>query len=238
MQKKTLATKIASILLSVAMLVSTTMTALATDGEVSVAAERAEVQTVAETAEDTALEASEEDAATSEEITDGETAAEEEITADEEITKEITSEEAQENVEEAQVLDAEEAQTLDADEMVAVADENDIALAAREGWFDVGGNSNIEFKSYRDNGVNILEFQLVENATSGILPDYTAAADSPWYKKYSTYGTPYFEKVVIGEGITGIGAHNFDNANGNYPYLTTVTLSSTVQKIGKNAFTS
>ena len=238
MQKKKLATKIASILLSAAMLVSTTMTAFATDGEVSVAAEQTEVQAVAETTDDEALEASEEDAAAGEEIAEGETAAEEETVADEEITEESTTEAAQENVEEAQVLDAEEAQTLDADEMVAVADENDIALAAREEWFDVGGNSNIEFKSYRDNGVNILEFQLVENATSGILPDYTAAADSPWYKQYSTYGTPYFEKVVIGEGITGIGAHNFDNANGNYPYLTTVTLSSTVQKIGKNAFTS
>ncbi len=243
MQRKKLATKIASILLSAAMLVSTTMTAFATDGEVSVAAEQTEVQMVAETADDEALEASEEDAAASEELTEGETAAEEEITADEEITEEITTEAAQENVEEAQVLDAEEAQVLDAGQVVA--EENEISVASdtkNEDRYDAGtltsmgytqlsAGSSIYYKY--DNGT--LDFQCVKDKTEA-LPFASGAGYTAWYDESNPSKTASVQEVVIGEGITEIGAANFENFYGYYPNLKSVKLSSTVTKIEQNAF--
>ena len=248
MQRKKLATKIASILLSAAMLVSTTVTAFATDGEVSVAAEQTEVQMVAETADDEALEASEEDAAASEELTEGETAAEEEITADEEITEEITSEEAQENVEEAQVLDADEAQVLDAEQVVA--EENEISVASdtknedrydaetlkKNGYTQVATDStgsNIYYKY--ENGT--LDFQCVKGKTDA-LPYAGGAGYTAWSDESDTTKTASVQEVVIGEGITEIGAANFENFYGYYPNLKSVKLSSTVKKIGQNAFVS
>ena len=225
MQRKKLTTKIASILLSAAMLVSSTMTAFATEEAVSVAAEQTEVQTVAETEEDVAPEASAEDAAASEELTEGETVAEEEVTADEEITKEITSEEAQGNVEEAQVLDAEEVQTLDADE-VAVAAEEDIMPVGGAGT--PVGDTGITF--YVDGST--LRFENY-TGTPAALPDYTDATEAAWR---SSIQSQAITKVIIGDNITGIGAYNFENRDGVYDKLTTVVLSSSVTSIGNFAF--
>ena len=227
MQRKKLTTKIASILLSTAMLVSSTMTAFATEEAVSVAAEQTEVQTVAETEEDVAPEASAEDAAASEELTEGETVAEEEVTADEEITKEITSEEAQGNVEEAQVLDAEEVQTLDADE-VAVAAEEDIMPVENTGT--KVGETGIEF--YIEDGGATLRFENY-SGTPAALPDYTDATEAAWR---SSIQSQSITKVIIGDNITGIGAYNFENSDGFYNKLTTVVLSSSVTSIGNFAF--
>ncbi len=239
MQKKKLATKIASILLSAAMLVSTTMTALATDEAVSVAAEQTEVQTVSDT-EDATLEASEEvaeEVTADTESTEEETAAEEEIIADEVITEESTTEAAQENVEEAQVLDAEEVQALDADEVVAVADENDIALTSDTAWHDVAENSNIQYRTFASNGGQILEFGLKDTGKQEALPDYTSYDQAPWYKTLRDSNRIVTE-VVIGAGITGIGDYNFDNSGHAYDKLTTVELPSTVTTIGESAFAS
>ena len=234
MQKKKLATKIASILLSAAMLVSTTMTAFATDGEVSVVAEQTEVQTVAETADDEALEANEEDAAAGEEIAEGETAAEEETVADEEIIEEIVSEEAQENVEEAQVLDASEVAAEENE--IAVADEN-ISTVSGLDWKKV--NDYIEY-AYGE-GRTILYFELTDAGKNAgeankSLPYVYDAKQSKWFQEASTDTKSTVQKVVVGEGITGIGGNNFNNVGGNYPELKEVTLSSTVTTIGEGAF--
>ena len=236
MQRKKLATKIASILLSAAMLVSTTMTALATDGEVSVAAEQAEVQTVAETADDAALDASEEDAAAGEEIAEVETAAEEEETvADEEIIEEITSEEAQENVEEAQVLDAEEVAAEENE--IAVADENISTVA--ETWTTMTTNPNIEY--CYGSGNHTLYFQLTEagksaEASARALPNVEKSSQTEWAIKLGDQTINQIQEVQIEDGITGIGAFNFENATKKYNALTTVTLPSSVTTIGQGAF--
>ena len=228
MQKKKLATKIASILLSAAMLVSTTMTALATDGEVSVAAEQTEVQIVAETADDEALEASEEDAAAGEEIAEVETVTEEEVIADEEIIEEITSEEAQENVDEVQVLDAEEALALDAEQVVV--DENDIALANNN-----SGTIENSISWTYDATSCTLSFTCAQGKEAS-LPDCTTAGTSPWASVLSKDTTQKIQTIVIGEGITGIGKFNFDNNEGDYPALTTVKFASSIKTIGYCAF--
>ena len=224
MQRKKLATKIASILLSAAMLVSTAMTAFATDGEVSVAAEQTEVQTVAEVADDEALEASEEDATASEELTEGETAVEEEITADEVITEESTTEAAQENVEETQVLDADEVASEENE--IAVAEEN---ISTVDNTKTTVSGTSIQY-SY-DSGT--LSF-----TGSGELPDYTKTNQAPWYETAKKYTVT---KIVIGEGITKIGNYNFYNGHDEatdrvYNNLTTVTFPSTLTTIGEGAF--
>ena len=240
MQRKKLATKIASILLSAAMLVSTTMTAFATDGEVSVAAEQMEVQTVAETAEEASLEVSEEDAAAVDETTEEEivaaeeTAAGEETAADEDIIEEITSEEAQENVEEAQVLDAEEV-TADENE-IAVADENISTVA--ETWTTMTTNPNIEY--CYDSSNYTLYFQLTEagksaEASARALPNVEKSGGTEWAQTLGDT-TQQIKDVIIDDGITGIGEFNFENASGKYKALTKVTLSSSVTTIGKGAF--
>ena len=235
MQRKKLATKIASILLSAAMLVSTTMTALATDGEVSVAAEQTEVQTVAETADDAALEASEADAVAGEEIAEEETAAEEETVADEEIIEEIVSEEAQENVEEAQVLDAGEVAAEENE--IAVADEN-IALIANT---SVTANVNDYIKYSYDSTNQTLYFQLTEagksaEASARALPDVDKSGQTVWAQNLGDT-TQQIKEVIIGDGITGIGKFNFGaDQKTHYNALTTVTLPSSVTTIGQGAF--
>ena len=246
---KKLATKIASILLSAEMLVSTTMTAFATDGEVSVAAEQTEVQIVAETADDEALEASEEDATASEEIAEEETVAEEEITADEVITEESTTEAAQENVEEAQVLDAEEVQALDAEQVVA--DENDMALANATGDDDAEdsdaedgdpesegftqlGDSNIWYKYWADEngGYDTLEFRCT--GKTGALPKADKAKEAAWYDAAKA---KTITEIQIGDGITSIGNSAFmEEGDKAYPKLKTVILSSDVKTIFEFAF--
>ena len=237
MQRKKLATKIASIL-SAAMLVSTTMTAFATDGEVSVAAEQTDVQTIAETADEATSEASEEDAVAGEEIAEGETAAEEESVgteeaaeenaSDDEITLEVATEEAQITVEEAQVLDTYEVTVVSADP------ENDGNEGEADGDGETGGDdgesgedagrdaaaletdgykklegSNIYYKYDSNDG--ILYFECAKDKTD-VLPGSNDEGKNPpsWYESVGINANKSaVQQIIVGYGITEIGASCF-----------------------------
>jgi len=62
---------------------------------------------------------------------------------------------------------------------------------------------------------------------SGAMDDYSRAEDSPWYDKRGE-----IKKVVIGSGITHIGAVAFYRSTS----LTSVSLASTVTSIGSGSF--
>jgi len=62
---------------------------------------------------------------------------------------------------------------------------------------------------------------------SGTIPDYAVFGDTPWYLY-----ADYIMTVVIGNGITGVGACSFEDCVS----VTAITLSGTVTTIGDYAF--
>ena len=69
------------------------------------------------------------------------------------------------------------------------------------------------------------ESRHLEMIGSGAIPDYGASEESPW-----GYWSPY--SIFIGEGITEIGDYAFESD----PYVSSLSLPSTLKRIGSHAF--
>lgn len=103
--------------------------------------------------------------------------------------------------------------------------------ATDDGWTSLNNESSIAFKY--DESSKTLYFKCSGTAA---LPDNKQSGSTAQWALALGNKTKEVENVEIGEGITRIGAFNFNNKLGDYPNLKTVKLSSTVTTIGDSAF--
>ena len=100
-----------------------------------------------------------------------------------------------------------------------------------DGWTILENETSISFK-YDENN-KTLSFKCSGTAA---LPDNNQSGSTAKWALALGKKTKEVETVEIGEGITRIGAFNFNNKLGDYPNLKTVKLASTVTSIGSCAF--
>ena len=100
-----------------------------------------------------------------------------------------------------------------------------------DGWTILENETSISFK-YDENN-KTLSFKCSGTAA---LPDNKQSGSTAKWALALGNKTKEVETVEIGEGITRIGAFNFNNKLGDYPNLKTVKLASTVTSIGSCAF--
>lgn len=100
-----------------------------------------------------------------------------------------------------------------------------------DGWTSLESEASIAFKYDESN--KTLYFKC--SGTAALPDNKTAGFSSQWALALGDK-TKEVENVEIGEGITRIGAFNFNNKLGDYPNLKTVKLSPTVATIGDSAF--
>jgi hypothetical protein len=75
---------------------------------------------------------------------------------------------------------------------------------------------------------------IVKKGTNGFdtrLPDYANESDQPWYLYRN-----YIKRVIIEEGLQGIGKNAFASPNESESQVTEVVVPATVETIGENAF--
>ncbi|MBU5479880.1 leucine-rich repeat protein [Blautia sp. MSJ-19] len=107
----------------------------------------------------------------------------------------------------------------------------DTGETTADGWTTLEKESSISFKYDESN--KTLYFKCSGTAA---LPDNNQSGSTAQWALALKDKTKEVETVEIGEGITRIGAFNFNNKLGDYPNLKTVKLSSTVTTIGDSAF--
>lgn len=107
-------------------------------------------------------------------------------------------------------------------EAESYANKNDITFKALEALNGKFGDNDEFTWEYEDDTLTI--------SGTGKLPDYTKGDSTrPWYGPVYPYRV---EKVIIKEGITGIGSYTFEE----YSYLNNVSLPDTLETIGDYAF--
>lgn len=131
--------------------------------------------------------------------------------------------------------DSETAQFAATEEIFDDGSENALAVGDNEtsedGWTPLEKENSISFKY--DEGNKTLYFKC--SGTAALPDNKTAGFSSQWASALGDK-TKEVENVEIGEGITRIGAFNFNNKLGDYPNLKAVKLPSTVTAIGDSAF--
>ena len=145
---------------------------------------------------------------------------------DTETVKQDTNEE-QDNIEITQFSDAEDDFDDGSETTFAVGDNE----TTDDTWTPLENEASISFKYDESN--KTLYFKC--SGTAALPDNKTAGFSSQWALALGDK-TKEIENVEIGEGITRIGAFNFNNKLGDYPNLKTVKLSSTVTTIGDSAF--
>ena len=101
-----------------------------------------------------------------------------------------------------------------------------------EGFTQVAQGVPIEFKY---DGTT-LHFRLQKNAAPTPMPDLKRVAGGIWVREHQAEAQNV-TKIVIGEGITALGNHNFEGISNKYfNKVTEVELPSTVNKIGDYTF--
>lgn len=139
------------------------------------------------------------------------------------------------DADEEQDDDSETAQFAATEEIFNDGSENALAVGDGEttddGWTSLEKENSISFKYDESN--KTLYFKCSGTAA---LPDNKQSGSTAQWALALGNKTKEVENVEIGEGITRIGAFNFNNKLGDYPNLKTVKLSSTVTTIGDSAF--
>lgn len=150
---------------------------------------------------------------------------------------EILDSELEENYENEISADQNEATDIfsSGEEFVAnVSDDSD----ANEGWKSLakkGKEERILYKYNDDEKTLYFKCISAENVT---MPDYKYAQRTDWFMDLGADKIAGLKKIVIGNGITGIGKFSFEtNTSGSsYSSLEEVELADTVTSIGKGAF--
>lgn len=160
----------------------------------------------------------------------------EENSVSDEIEVSLSSEDDVEmDADEEQDDDSETAQFAATEEIFDDGSENALAVGDNEtvdnDWTPLEKENSISFKY--DESSKTLYFKCSGTAA---LPDNKQSGSTAQWALALGNKTKEVENVEIGEGITRIGAFNFNNKLGDYPNLKTVKLSSTVTTIGDSAF--
>lgn len=160
----------------------------------------------------------------------------EENSVSDEIEVSLSSEDdVKMDADEEQDDDSETAQFAATEEIFDDGSENALAVGDNEtvddDWTPLEKENSISFKYDESN--KTLYFKC--SGTAALPDNKTAGFSSQWALALGDK-TKEVENVEIGEGITRIGAFNFNNKLGDYPNLKTVKLSSTVTTIGDSAF--
>ena len=152
-----------------------------------------------------------------------------EVSLSVEDTSEMNTDEEEDNSEISQFSSNFDAEDFNdgSENALAVGD----GEATDDGWTSLNNEASIAFKY--DESSKTLYFKCSGTAA---LPDNKQSGSTAQWALALGNKTKEVENVEIGEGITRIGAFNFNNKLGDYPNLKTVKLSSTVTTIGDSAF--
>lgn len=152
-----------------------------------------------------------------------------EVSLSVEDTSEMNTDEEEDNSESSQFSSNFDAEDFNdgSKNALAVGD----GEAIDDGWTSLNNEASIAFKY--DESSKTLYFKCSGTAA---LPDNKQSGSTAQWALALGNKTKEVENVEIGEGITRIGAFNFNNKLGDYPNLKTVKLSSTVTTIGNSAF--
>lgn len=133
-------------------------------------------------------------------------------------------------VAEEQLIDTQE--TAQAEEYTNENDQIALYDGETDGYTQVKTNVPIEFK-YEG---TTLYFRLQKGAAPTAMPDNKRVSAAKWVNGHETEAKNV-TTIVIGEGITALGNHNFEGTYNNcFPKLNEVKLYSTVSKIGDYTF--
>jgi hypothetical protein len=152
-----------------------------------------------------------------------------EVSLSVEDTSEMNTDEEKDNSEISQFFSNFDAEDFNdgSENALAVGD----GEATDDGWTSLNNETSIAFKY--DESSKTLYFKCSGTAA---LPDNKQSGSTAQWALALGNKTKEVENVEIGDGITRIGAFNFNNKLNDYPNLKTVKLSSTVTTIGDSAF--
>lgn len=152
-----------------------------------------------------------------------------EVSLSVEDTSEMNTDEEEDNSEISQFFSNFDAEDFNdgSENALAVGD----GEATDDGWTSLNNETSIAFKY--DESSKTLYFKCSGTAA---LPDNKQSGSTAQWALALGNKTKEVENVEIGDGITRIGAFNFNNKLDDYPNLKTVKLSSTVTTIGDSAF--
>ncbi len=162
-------------------------------------------------------------------LSEGPISNETEVSLSSEEDAEINEDEEEDDFEVSQFSNGSDTEDFDdgSENALAVGDDE----TTDDGWTSLENEASIAFKYDESN--RTLYFKC--SGTAALPDNKTAGFSSQWALALGDK-TKEVENVEIGEGITRIGAFNFNNKLGDYPNLKTVRLSSTVATIGNSAF--